>query len=298
MSNPFDLQGPDFLLFYFVLCVAVLVVQGLLIRAAESGEPPALALDDPYEIAYLRGGAAEAARVALLSLIDRGILQLRVERPGRGTPRPVILQNPTVWHQAPRLPLEQAIYTLAEQPVAASTIPSRRTIVEACEVYRQRLAERGLVPDEAAKDRRWTIFLVSLAVVLGVAGIRLALAWIRHRPNVGFLVIMAVAASFLVARPLWRRRTRIGDQALQDLSRLFGGLRQRASSLTPGAMTADAMLLAAVFGLAALPTGAYGELQRSLLPQSGSSGSSCSSSSCSSGGSSCGGGGGCGGCGS
>jgi hypothetical protein len=91
------------------------------------------------------------------------------------------------------------------------------------------------------------------------------------------------------------RLTSRGRTLLADLRRLFARLRERAPRLTPGGASADAALLAAVFGVAALPTAfAYAQ---ALYPRAASTSSSWSSSCGASCGSSCGGGGGGGGCG-
>jgi uncharacterized protein (TIGR04222 family) len=66
--NPFDLSGPSFLAFYIGVAIIVVVVAKLAIDAAEGGAPPALPLGDPYQIAWLRGGTPEAARIAVLAL--------------------------------------------------------------------------------------------------------------------------------------------------------------------------------------------------------------------------------------
>ena len=63
--NPFDLPGPQFLLFYIVF--AGLVITGLIFwrrRAESSASTPRIDLSDPYLIAYLRGGEKEVRRVA------------------------------------------------------------------------------------------------------------------------------------------------------------------------------------------------------------------------------------------
>lgn len=77
--NPFDLPGPQFLLFYFVLSAVVLTTLGLTRRAVESSKTPPfdVGLSDPYLIAYLRGGKNEALRVATVSLIDRGFFEVK-----------------------------------------------------------------------------------------------------------------------------------------------------------------------------------------------------------------------------
>jgi uncharacterized protein (TIGR04222 family) len=74
--NPFDLRGPEFLLFYFILSAVVIVALVLIRRASESGTAPKLDLADPYLVAHLRGGENEVLRVALVSLIDRGLLKV------------------------------------------------------------------------------------------------------------------------------------------------------------------------------------------------------------------------------
>ena len=75
MDNPFDLRGPQFLLFYLCLGLAITVLVHWTRRAWEGGDTPR-PLSDYLEIAFLRGGAAEAIRVAILTLIDRGVLAI------------------------------------------------------------------------------------------------------------------------------------------------------------------------------------------------------------------------------
>ena len=74
--NPFDLRGPEFLLFYFCFSLVVIFALAILRRRAESGPAPKIDLGDPYLIAYLRGGEHEALRVAVISLVDRGMLAM------------------------------------------------------------------------------------------------------------------------------------------------------------------------------------------------------------------------------
>jgi len=78
--NPFDLAGPQFLLFYLILGGGVILMLGLLRRARESGDTLKVNLTDPYLIAYLRGGKNEALRLGTVSLIDRGFLVVKGSR--------------------------------------------------------------------------------------------------------------------------------------------------------------------------------------------------------------------------
>jgi uncharacterized protein (TIGR04222 family) len=75
--NPFDFRGPEFLLFYFVFSLVVLMTLILLRWRDQLPAPGKPLLDDPYLVAFLRGGEGEALRVATLSLIDRGLLTLK-----------------------------------------------------------------------------------------------------------------------------------------------------------------------------------------------------------------------------
>ena len=63
----------------------VVIAFRLALRRIESGQRPELPLNDPYQIAFLLGGAAQAARIAVMSLIDRGLLEvtgIEIERRG------------------------------------------------------------------------------------------------------------------------------------------------------------------------------------------------------------------------
>src|SRR5687767_10233174 len=76
MPNPLDLRGPEFLIFYAGLGAVVAVVIAALRRLADPATPGTVALTDYLKIAYLRGGPREALRVAALSLMDRGLVEV------------------------------------------------------------------------------------------------------------------------------------------------------------------------------------------------------------------------------
>jgi len=280
--NPFDLRGPEFLAFYFIVAGVVYFIYRYALRQAESGEPTALPLNDPYQIAYLRGGTREAARVAVLSLVDRGRLDIEGERiAARGS-------------TAGLAPIEAAIVDCCAAPATAPVLLGDRRVAMACDAYRAPLEELGLVPDRLMRDQRWLWFAIAAAVLLGIGLVKLYVALEHGRTNVGFLVLLMAFALWLLITAARRQRTALGDAVLSDLQRLFHGLRGQAARATEGGATSDAMLLAAVFGLSALPSLAFGEIKR-VFAKADQGGSSCGSSS--SGG--CGGGGGgCGGCGS
>jgi len=284
--NPFDLSGPPFLLFYIVLAVIVIAALKLVIDEAESGPARALPLSDPYQIAWLRGGTPEAARIAVLSLSDRGLL--------------AVSGNDLVTASAASLasvqqPIERAILACCgHSGTAATAVLDDRAVERACAPFRARLERLQLMPDAAMRARRYRWFAVAAAILLCVAIAKIVVAFGRGRYNVGFLIILAAIGLLLVWLLVRRPRTHLGNRMLKDLRRLFGALRQRAGTIRPGSMTSDAMLLAAVFGISALPSTGFADLHR-VYKKAASSGGGCGSA-CGSG---CGGGGGggCGGCG-
>lgn len=297
--NPFDLRGPEFLVFYLILSAVVIGALMLFRRMVESGEGK-MDLADPYLIASLRGGENEVFRVALISLIDRGLLivdgtQVRAaDRASADSVRRVI---------------EKEIIRKCAKPRDASSLFYDPKINEACREYQETLKRCRLLPDEWLVRWRWIRFGLAAAVLIGAGGTKVIVALERGRTNVGFLIVLMIAATVIAAKVSFPRLTDAGKAILADIQTLYSGLKGRATLISPGGASIDAMMLAAAFGIGMLPVETYG-YTRKLFPVAQSSGSnwsdvsgftsSCSSSG-SSGGSSCGGGGcggGCGGCGS
>ena len=288
--NVFDLRGPEFLLFYVFLTIVVLVVTAFVRRVLDGSgavQSPSTIVSDPYLVAQLRGGAGETLRVALLSLVDRGL----IEESG-GTFRTREGAEPEHGHR----PIERDVLRLYQNggdgPAVLSLAPS-------CEPYEERLRSLGLVADESIRARRFALFGLMLVLLGGVAATKIYIGISRGRP-VLFLVILSAISVLLLYKAAMPRRTRAGEALLGDVRRLFGGLKARAETLRRGGATSELALLAAVFGVATVPLTVFP--QRSLLyPVQSSTGTGCGSSSSSCSSSSCGGGcggGGCGGCGS
>lgn len=299
MLNPFDLPGPDFLLFYALLIVCVIVALVLSRRFAEAGEPTKVNLADPYQIAFLRGGAPEVARLAAVSLIDRGFLKVEDKE---------LVANRHKHGDALKAPIEQQVlesFLGGSEPKDLFSKASKERIARHMATYEKQLAALQLLPDAEIKAARRVRVTIAIGVLWGVALVKILIALERGHSNIGFLIALAIIAVIVCAKIASPRLTSRGEAMLAGLSSLFGSLKQRGSSLSPGAHPDELLLLGAVFGAAALPAEAAPHAKL-LFPQATSSGSSSScgsscgsSSSCGgggdSGGSSCGGG--CGGCG-
>jgi uncharacterized protein (TIGR04222 family) len=293
--NPFDLRGPQFLLFYGVLCALTLGALVLARRMRES-HGTNLRLSDPYLIAYLRGGPTEALRLVVVSLVGRGLL----EQTGP------LLETVADAVQRTRHRLEQAILTRFQRVADSSVIFTDLLLMHEAGELGRTLERHGLLPDaDVQRERRWRLGL-ALAAVLGIAAVKALVALSRGRGNVVYLILIAWLTVLAARAVTLSARTARGDAMLADLKTLFARLRSRAHELGRDAAD-EAVLLIAVFGLKTLPW--RWAFARELFPKAAESksggdsswsGSSCGSSSGSSCGSSCGGGcgGGCGGCGS
>jgi uncharacterized protein (TIGR04222 family) len=291
--NPFDLSGPEFLLFYLVLGALVTIGVVLLRRSAESGPPIPGGVADPYLIATLRGGSKETLTVAVMTLIDSGLL--RVEADG------LVAAGPDAVVKA-RRPLEKAILERFATSSDERSLPGDPAVAAAVSKYEDSLRQMGALPGPEVIRARILRFLSALLLLWGVAAAKIVIALGRKRYNIEFLVILALLFAFAVALVSFPRRTARGDALLTDLRTLFSPLRQRIGTLKHGLEHNEFALLAGAFGLPLLAAANFGSAYRPFHKRTSASGCgySCGStgSSCGSGGSSCGsscGGGGCGG---
>jgi uncharacterized protein (TIGR04222 family) len=289
-----DLPGPDFLNFYIV-CVGVAVVLGLILRAALRGMggmvPAEVSQLEPLEVACLTGGERLAVNTAIATLYRRGAVRLT------GKTRSLEASKSFAGQVHP---LEAAIYRfVAAAPAREINAIHRDVSVESVMQRPQRL---GLMLPTGRRRASALMSALPLIALLVLAGMKIAIGISRHRP-VEFLVLLAFMTLvgiivFLVKAP---RRTRMGDVALKALKQRNAALRATTMS-SPGTLAVGELALAmGLFGPVVLSVGEMGDLRQAIMPAN-AAGTSCSSgcgggSSGCGGGGSCGGGGGCGGCG-
>jgi uncharacterized protein (TIGR04222 family) len=327
-GNPFDLRGPEFLVFYAVLSTVVSLLFWQWRQWQEGGsrnidETTARTVaGDPYMTAYLRAGPGEVVRVAVASLLDRKLLVAKGPE--------LVAPDPDAAGKA-RRPLDKAILSrFASQNRAQLLFQDAVTLAEA-EAVGEPLRSVGLIPDARVQQARLCRFLAALAILWGVAIIKIVIALQRGHYNVLFLCAMALVMVLVLFLMSFRFRTSQGDRILARIQQMLTGLKTRKPILQAADSSGEISFLMGAFGIAVLPA----EMQEQMLPlglkppppaandnsywywgsscsgsscsgnsSSSHSGSSCgsgggsSSSSCSGGSSSCGGGGGgCGGCG-
>jgi uncharacterized protein (TIGR04222 family) len=298
--NPItDFNAREFLTFY-----AVFILSAWILRAwfnwrsdrtlDETWTPPLTT--NPYDVAYLRGGANELARVAVVGLAERGFLETRGQTIGQTASHPNL---------ATLSSLERSVFdffqperTVREIEEAGLRVRMNPHVL----AFEERLqAEQLLSPPNLIGAARQSTGLAAAAVfVVGLARFFVALQ--RHRPA-GFLIAMGLVGVIAVGWPRVGRLSRRGKAYLASL-------RDSASSFTHGTEPADTSLFmaTALFGMTALsgspqePLGQMFTRQKAASDSSGATwfgggGDGGGGGSDGGGGGSCGGGGGCGGCG-
>lgn len=292
--NPFDFYGPQFLLFYALLSILLHVLVRIYVSQQEKQYPiPKLQMSDPYQIAYLRGGENETIRIATISLIDRGLLEITNPTSKKPTLRTANAGNVDIVHRN----IEKAILRLFQSTQEAHKAFDDTFCKASCSEYEKQLGQQQLVrTSEVTQKRLMPVMLVGI-ILGGIAIVKIMIALERGRHNILFLVILSIVSIFYLAPVVRRHRTGLGDIVLKDIKELFKPLYNRRKTLRAGGQTNEAALLAAVFGISTLPF-AF-SYAKAIFPKAKDSGcgTSCGTSSCG-GGSGCGGGGGCGGCGS
>ena len=293
--NPFDYSGPLFLLFYVALIALTLFAIKRLRTRQELRDVPYsdAPWNDPYRIAFLRGGKNELLRVAVVSLVDRGLLSVQNDKV-----QTTILGRET---QA-RKRIEREILEYCRNTREPKELFSAHHFNGAEAEYESELVRMQLMPDDATKRRRRALALGASGVLLFFSLTKIIVALSRGRTNIAFLMVLTIVGLVLVVKATAPRLTARGEVLLENVRNLFASLKVRAPQIRPGGASTELVMLAAVFGLLELPRENFKWtqqlFQRSTAETSATSTCGSSSGSC---GSSCGGGGcggGCGGCGS
>lgn len=291
--NPFNFYGPQFLLFYVALIVVTMMAVRRLRTRDELRETPYsdAPWNDPYRIAFLRGGKNELVRVAVVSLVDRGLLKVQNDK----------VETSTVGRETmARKRIEQNILEYCRTAREPKELFSGHQFAFAEVDYETELARMRLMPDEEAKERRRRLYKWAAAVLLFFSVTKIFVAWTRGRMNVGLLIFLTILALVvLLPMTIFPRLTARGQVLLDNVRNLFASLKVRAPQIRPGGASTELVMLAAVFGIGALPRENFQWTQQ-LFPKADKSSSTTSSCGSSCGSSSCGGGGcggGCGGCG-
>jgi uncharacterized protein (TIGR04222 family) len=247
MMNPFDLPGPQFLLFYLIFGGLVCFSLAIWIKQIESrNAQPVLSMSgDPYQIAYLRAGAAEALNVTTIALVDRGLLALSDDGRLLHTTRPDA-------GQVVSRSIEREVLAFFERAQSAQALLARSSGVKALAAYHTAMVADGLLTGPGLFMKRLLPVGTTLVMLLGTSWVKFNLALARGHDNVMFLLVLTAFFAIYAVLRLFRRSTTRSTALLEDFERLFSRLKSRAGQIPAGGATNEAALLAAVFGVGAL----------------------------------------------
>lgn len=284
------LDGLTFLLVLSLYALAAFLVT-LFVQSED--DMRRAATDNPYVIAYLRGGHGAVVRCALAALQRQGRISVDGSAPDRtevglvAEPPPSDASDPrAVWLEA------HIEHALANGPLTIDALIT--ALGDQTTQLGQTLERAGLVySDRQLSNRRWAVrapFMIVLAIGLSKLFIGLS----RDKPVIILLVVVIGLLALVVSlgRSL-SARTPMGQRLLDHVTRAYSAIALTAKS-APAMLSNDQVRLAvATFGAAALgPEFALLERAAPVAAQA-ASGDGGSSSGCGSG---CGGCGGCGGC--
>jgi uncharacterized protein (TIGR04222 family) len=294
------LPGPQFLAFYGIVAVIVLVAASLLMFFADTtgtdNLPSVPASPDPIEVAYLSGGVNAVLRTVVYDLRQLGLLTL--EKDNR-----LIAAGaaPTTLTRMQRRVLDKVL----DRPEIGSLFKDKslRSSLEAIlDPMRARLMANDLLrPDAVRRTRDWTLGL-GLLILSGLAAAKIEIALSLGITKIEFLIFLAILSSvclFLLVSFFSRRAaSRRGRAYLEAMRLAYSSLKPSALiGFTPARRGGDAMafdgalLLVALYGFDALKGTPDAAFAKAFARSDGGGG--CGAGGC--GGD--GGGGGCGGCG-
>ena len=291
MMNPItSLPAAEFLLLYGMLIALIVALAAAYLWAGDPTRyliPQVQGRIDPYEVAYLRGGQNELARVVMVSLVERGLLECGSAKGLLSS----VLGSTKYITQTTKRPgpgslstLEQEVYGwFADRrsvgEVFSDELPAR--LGSFCLPLEERLQQQQLLQgdDEAP---RWHVIAPGILVISAIALARIVVALQRGRPF-GFLIAMCVVGVVVLLLASKRRLTALGRAYLAQLR---SHLRPEAGG--PEGM--DYAFAAAVAGTAALANTPLADLGTEFKKGEQEATAAC-------GGDGGDGGGGCGGCG-
>jgi uncharacterized protein (TIGR04222 family) len=283
MPNPFQLDGPSFLLFYFTVVLLSHLLIYIIRLSIAGGEIPKVSMQDPYLIAYLSKGKEGVIQLAVLKLVNEKKLTVTDGN------RLICSDN-----SSSKEPIEKTILNFFRDENTTKNLLKSKLFDPLLKSYHTKLTSLGLLPTDLQIQLVGNTKLFLALALFALSAFRIYFSILSGHYNLLFLVILTFLGIITILVFHDKTKSLKGKTFLNHLKSTL----QTSRSISHSGNNLS-YLLAAASGFIIL--GELGAQNNVLFPHSnssnssGTSGSSCSSSSCSSGDSSCGGG--CGGCG-
>jgi len=227
-----DLHSGAFLLSYALFAGLTLSISYLVLKSSDRTSVSSLPLipsdPDPIEIAYLAGGEHNVIRVVLYDMIQRGLVEVDADsrlRPTQASAHPDKLTN-----------LEEHILGAVQFNPGTRDIYEnallRSAVRNACDPFRAWLEAQQLLPPRTSAQLEKRILQIGLSALVGVALLKVLLACLQGRKNVGFLVLLMVVASVgllvVVAVAKSNRLSKRGNAWLAQLRLTYSSAKTEA----------------------------------------------------------------------
>jgi uncharacterized protein (TIGR04222 family) len=270
LHNPVtELALPYFLLLYVAVGLIGLIAGGAWIWLCDGtrdddlpDNPPTL--PDPYETAFLRGGAAQVTRLVVFDLIERGYVELSApkRRFSLFAPAKRLRRSATAPDSAGLTAIQQAAWNWLAEPRWPAQVLHRHIglvnqIRPLCRIFVKPLEERRLLETGGRRMARNSVSRVMSFGLVVLGAYRLvATTLMGQGDSLGLLPLMAagLVCTAIICRP--QRLSDLGQRFLEYLQLEFGdwdraSLMAEPASLTPAdtaESAADRLLRMALFG--------------------------------------------------
>jgi uncharacterized protein (TIGR04222 family) len=193
--NPLHWTGGAFLLWYLTLMFASLRLSGWLLRHGRNHGDRAKRKAEPWELAYLAGGAMRVADAVVAELLARDLVVLEFDRKDLNDAR----NNDQVWlRPQPQIPAQMEALPPILREAMDTIVASRKNLSHILGLLRQRyegmdeeLQRAGLAntAEQRFKAKLWSLVPPVAVIVLGVSKIVIGL---QGDHPVAFLVVLTV----------------------------------------------------------------------------------------------------------
>lgn len=270
LHNPLtDLDWPHFLLLYVAFGLVGLIAGAVWIWLCDGTRDDDLpdnssTLPDPYEIAYLRGGASQVTRLVVFDLIERGYAELSApkRRFGLFAAAKKLRRSATAPDPSSLTAIQRAAWNWLAVPRRPTHVFHRhvgllKQIRLLCQIFVKPLAERRFLETAGRGTARTCVAWGNSLGLVGLGSYKLVTTAITGQgDSVGLILLMAAG---LLGAAITCRRLRLSDlghRSLENLQLEFGdwnhaSLMAEAGSSKSGGpedAAAERLLRMALFG--------------------------------------------------